>query len=39
MYKKVRIVDRYIHRAETLLDIGMGTGELSSLNKHKFKKI
>lgn len=39
MYKKMRLVDRYIHKAKTLLDIGIGTGELIRLEKHKFRKI
>ena len=39
MYKKMRMVDRYIRSADTLLDIGMGTGELIDLEKHKLKKI
>ncbi len=39
MYKKLRIVDKYIHRGECLLDIGIGTGELIELEKQKFSKI
>lgn len=39
MYQKVRLVDRYIRKADTLLDVGMGTGELIELEKHKFKRI
>lgn len=39
MYKKLRIVDSYINGGETLLDIGMGVGELIELEKQKFKEI
>jgi predicted TPR repeat methyltransferase len=39
MYQKMRLVDRYISKANTLLDIGTGTGELIELEKHKFKRI
>jgi len=39
MYRKVRIVDSYIETGNTLLDIGMGTGELIALEKRKFKRI
>ena len=39
MYQKVRLVDRYIRKADNLLDVGMGTGELIELEKHKFKRI
>ncbi|MCD6099027.1 MAG: class I SAM-dependent methyltransferase [Candidatus Marinimicrobia bacterium] len=39
MYKKLRIVDSYINGGETLLDIGVGIGELIELEKQKFRKI
>jgi SAM-dependent methyltransferase len=39
MYQKMRLVDRYIYKADTLLDIGMGTGELIKLERHKFNRI
>lgn len=38
-YKKLRIIDSYIPEGETLLDVGVGTGETISLEKQKFKKI
>jgi len=39
MYKKLRIVDSYINGGETLLDIGVGIGELIELEKQRFRKI
>ena len=39
MYKKLRIVDSYITGGETLLDIGVGIGELIELEKQKFVRI
>jgi 2-polyprenyl-3-methyl-5-hydroxy-6-metoxy-1,4-benzoquinol methylase len=39
MYKKLRVVDSYINRGKTLLDIGTGVGELLDLEKNKFKRI
>jgi len=39
MYKKLRIVNSYIDGGESLLDIGIGTGELIELVKQKFEKI
>ena len=39
MYKKLRIVDSYINGGETLLEIGVGIGELIELEKQKFRKI
>jgi ubiquinone/menaquinone biosynthesis C-methylase UbiE len=39
MYKKLRIVDTYINGGESLLDIGVGVGELIELEKSKFGKI
>jgi ubiquinone/menaquinone biosynthesis C-methylase UbiE len=39
MYKKMRIMDSYTSMGNSLLDIGMGTGELIEREKHKFKKV
>ncbi len=39
MYKKLRVVDSYITGGETLLDIGVGVGELIELEKQKFSRI
>lgn len=38
-YKKLQIVDRYVEKGDILLDIGIGTGELIELEKHKFGKV
>ena len=37
--RKLRVVDAYINPADTLLDIGTGTGELLALEKHKFARL
>lgn len=37
-YKKLKIVDSYIEKGNLLLDIGAGTGELISLENHKFNQ-
>jgi len=39
MYKKLRIVDSYINGGKTLLDVGVGVGELIELEKQKFERI
>ena len=39
MSKKVNIVDSYIDIGGSLLDIGVGTGELVELEKHKFDRV
>ena len=37
--RKMRIVDAYMPAADTLLDIGMGTGELIAREKHRFGRL
>ncbi|NJD54591.1 MAG: class I SAM-dependent methyltransferase [Candidatus Methanoperedens sp.] len=39
VYKKLRIIDKYINKSHSLLDIGAGTGELIKLEKQKFEMI
>ncbi|WP_281774503.1 class I SAM-dependent methyltransferase [Methanobacterium formicicum] len=39
MYRKLRIVDGYIKKGYSLLDIGMGIGEFINLEKDKFQEI
>ena len=38
-YKKMKIVDEHITCGKCLLDVGMGTGQLIEMEKHKFEKI
>ena len=39
VYKKLRIIDDYIDKSHSLLDIGVGTGELIKLEKQNFDLI
>lgn len=39
VYKKLRIIDNYMDKSHSLLDIGVGTGELIKLEKQKFDLI
>jgi 16S rRNA A1518/A1519 N6-dimethyltransferase RsmA/KsgA/DIM1 with predicted DNA glycosylase/AP lyase activity len=38
-YKKLRLVDQYISKTDSLLGIGAGTGEFTKLELHKFNEL